>query len=352
MNHDQNPHKLILLRGNSGSGKTTLAHMLQHKLGRGTLVISQDVIRRDMLWAKDTKDGPAVPLLINLVQYGRRHCDYVILEGILFSETYEALFHCIQSEYAAENIHAYYYDIPFEETLRRHETKPNRADFGPEAMRDWWKEKDYIGYLPEKILTQTMTLEDAAAQILADVQGAVELEGNMIVWINGAYGVGKSTTAEALHKRIDDSFIFDPEMIGNCVRETKPDSLWRDDFQDYPSWRQMTYLLLKELHEMYAGTVIVPMTILNPGYCVEVIDRLRKDGIQVCHFILEAAPETIGERILARKEDETCWCYRQIPRCVAALRDDISGITINTDQKSVDDVVSEILNALKYLANQ
>lgn len=75
MNHDQNPHKLILLRGNSGSGKTTLAHMLQHKLGRGTLVISQDVIRRDMLWAKDTKDGPAVSLLINLVQYGRQHCD-------------------------------------------------------------------------------------------------------------------------------------------------------------------------------------------------------------------------------------------------------------------------------------
>lgn len=130
----------------------------------------RDPIRRDMLWAKDTKDGPAVPLLINLVQYGRQHCEYVILEGILFPETYEELFRCIQAEYSAEDIHAYYYDIPFEETLRRHETKPNRADFGPEAMRDWWKEKDYIGYLPEKILTQTMTLEDAGARILADVQ--------------------------------------------------------------------------------------------------------------------------------------------------------------------------------------
>lgn len=61
MNHDQNRHKLILLRGNSGSGKTTLAHMLQHKLDRGTLVISQDVIRRDMLWAKDTKDAQRCP---------------------------------------------------------------------------------------------------------------------------------------------------------------------------------------------------------------------------------------------------------------------------------------------------
>ena len=104
MNHDQNPHKLILLRGNSGSGKTTLAHMLQHKLDRGTLVISQDVIRRDMLWVHDKPGHPAIPLLINLVQYGRKNGRYVILEGILFSETYEALFRCIQSEYAAEDI--------------------------------------------------------------------------------------------------------------------------------------------------------------------------------------------------------------------------------------------------------
>lgn len=169
MNHDQNPHKLILLRGNSGSGKSTLAHILQHKLGRGTLVISQDVIRRDMLWVHDKPGHPAIPLLINLVQYGRRNCRYVILEGILFSETYEALFRCIQSEYAAEDIHAYYYDIPFEETLRRHETKPNRADFGPEAMREWWKEKDYIGYLLEKTLTQKLALEDAMELVLEDI---------------------------------------------------------------------------------------------------------------------------------------------------------------------------------------
>lgn len=169
-------HKIILLRGNSGSGKTTLAHKLQHALGRGTLVISQDVIRRDMLWARDTGDGPALPLLMYLVRYGRQHCEYVILEGILFSETYEPLFHCVQSEYTPENIYAYYYDIPFDETLRRHVTKPNRADFGEEAMRDWWKEKDMIGFLPEKILTEALSLDEASKMILSDVTGHTEIE--------------------------------------------------------------------------------------------------------------------------------------------------------------------------------
>ena len=44
---------LIILRGNSGSGKTSAAQELQKKLGRNTLVISQDSIRREMLWVPD-----------------------------------------------------------------------------------------------------------------------------------------------------------------------------------------------------------------------------------------------------------------------------------------------------------
>ena len=41
--------KLIILRGNSGSGKTTIAKELQKKFGKNTMLISQDVIRRDIL---------------------------------------------------------------------------------------------------------------------------------------------------------------------------------------------------------------------------------------------------------------------------------------------------------------
>lgn len=142
----------------------------------------------------------------------------------------------------------------------------------------------------------------------------------MIVWINGAYGAGKSTTAELLSARLEESYIFDPEEIGNCVRERKPKSLWKDDFQEYPSWREMTYLLLKELYEMYEGAIIVPMTILNAGYLDEIIGRLERERIPVLHFVLIAGREQIAERILGRGEAEDCWCMRQVDRCV-----DISG---------------------------
>ena len=56
-------HKLVMLRGNSGSGKTTVAKALQELYGRGTMVLSQDMIRRAVLKERDGIDPPALPLI-------------------------------------------------------------------------------------------------------------------------------------------------------------------------------------------------------------------------------------------------------------------------------------------------
>ena len=74
---------------------------------------------------------------------------------------------CIQE--FGSNIYAYYYDLPFEETLRRHETKPNRHEFGESAMRRWWSEKDYIGIIDEKIILQEMEQEETVEMIYKEI---------------------------------------------------------------------------------------------------------------------------------------------------------------------------------------
>jgi ABC-type dipeptide/oligopeptide/nickel transport system ATPase component len=162
-----NEVKLIILRGNSGSGKSSVAKALQRKFGRGTLVISQDVIRRDMLWVKDEAGTKAISLLMDLAKYGKEHCDIVILEGILYSHKYMDLFQMIKQEF--KNINAYYYDLPFAATLIRHQTKPNCNDFGEEQMKNWWREKDYIGIIPETNIPETMSLEKTVEMIFADI---------------------------------------------------------------------------------------------------------------------------------------------------------------------------------------
>ena len=160
--------KLIILRGNSGSGKTTIAKELQSRFGRNTMVISQDVIRRDMLKVKDGKDTPALFLMKELLIYGKNNCKIVILEGILYSQWYLPLFE-LSKELFGDNIFAYYYDLPFEETLLRHQMKSNKDDFGENEMKKWWNERDFITIIPEKTISKDMSVSDTVDMIYEDV---------------------------------------------------------------------------------------------------------------------------------------------------------------------------------------
>ena len=168
--------KLIVIRGNSGSGKSSLARELQHKFGRNTMIIPQDTVRREMLWAHDGAGNFAQPLMIELLKYGRKNCEVVILEGILKSQWYTELFEAAKAEF--EQIYAYYYDIPFEETLNRHATKPaeKQAQFGENEMRQWWNDKDYIGFIPETTLTKELSLDDAVKIIYSEVTEGTNIQ--------------------------------------------------------------------------------------------------------------------------------------------------------------------------------
>jgi len=63
----------------------------------------------------------------------------------------------------------------------------------------------------------------------------------MIIWINGAFGSGKSTTARKLHKLLKGSYIYDPEQIGFFIRKNAPKPFSKGDFQDIPLWREFNY---------------------------------------------------------------------------------------------------------------
>ncbi len=160
--------KLIILRGNSGSGKSTVAKELQNRLGQNTMIISQDEIRRNMLNVKDGEDTPALPLMKELLIYGSRHSEFVILEGIMNREWYKPLFELAIQLYDTE-VYAYYFDLTFEETLKRHLTRPKCQEFGEEAMRRWWREKDFSDVLNESRITSERDVES----IVMDIYSAV-----------------------------------------------------------------------------------------------------------------------------------------------------------------------------------
>jgi hypothetical protein len=81
----------------------------------------------------------------------------------------------------------------------------------------------------------------------------------MMIWINGAFGAGKTTLAEELHRRLPDALLFDPEYVGYLLRMwlPVPDS---GDFQDIPLWRRLTAEFATGMTADYGRTLIIPMT--------------------------------------------------------------------------------------------
>ena len=63
------------------------------------------------------------------------------------------------------DIYAYYFDIPFEETVKRHQTRSKAAEFGADAMREWWKEKDFLDLIKETTITEEKNKDEIVNEI-------------------------------------------------------------------------------------------------------------------------------------------------------------------------------------------
>ena len=121
----------------------------------------------------------------------------------------------------------------------------------------------------------------------------------VLLWINGPFGVGKTQTAHEIQRRLPGSVICDPEEVGYGLHRMTPTHL-RSDFQDHPAWREGVYEVLDLVLTQHAGTVIAPMTIVQPAYFDETVGRLRTSGHQVRHFALLADRTTVLRRLHER----------------------------------------------------
>lgn len=164
----------------------------------------------------------------------------------------------------------------------------------------------------------------------------------MIIWINGAFGAGKTQTAFELNRRIENSFIYDPENLGFFLSKNIPNSMKKDDFQDYEMWRELNFSLIKHIKDSYEGVLIIPMTIVKPEYFREIIETLRNNGLEVKHYALMASKETLLKRLKSRGDGSNSWGAKQIDRYLEGLSNEIFETHINTENMSIEEVAEKI----------
>ncbi|NYF26130.1 AAA family ATPase [Sporosarcina sp. JAI121] len=168
----------------------------------------------------------------------------------------------------------------------------------------------------------------------------------MIIWINGAFGSGKTQASYELKRRIPNSLVYDPENIGFFINRNIPKEIRKGDFQDYSIWRELNYITLKYIDSEYDGVIIVPMTLVNPQYFEEIVGKLRDDGVIVNHFVLWASKGTLQKRLRSRGERKNSWGEKQIERCIQGLSKNIFKHRIETDKLTVESVVETIASML------
>jgi broad-specificity NMP kinase len=167
----------------------------------------------------------------------------------------------------------------------------------------------------------------------------------MIIWINGAFGSGKTQTAFELLKRIEKSHVFDAEEAGFYIRDNLPKELAVGDFQDYEMWRVFNREMLMHICTHYDGVVIVPMTVTNKHYLEEITKELHDNGKDIYHFTLLANHETLFKRLKGRGDKKGSWTFQQIERCVASFSDEYFKEPIDTDAMTIDQVVEYIADS-------
>ncbi|GLF94989.1 AAA family ATPase [Streptomyces yaizuensis] len=116
----------------------------------------------------------------------------------------------------------------------------------------------------------------------------------MIIWLNGTFGAGKTTTSKELTALVPDSRVFDAEQVGYM--------LWHvlgvpKNFQDFPPWRGLVVETARQVLDHVGGTLVVPQTVLTEQYWREIHDGLTEAGIPVHHVVLHTDRDTLVRRI-------------------------------------------------------
>ncbi|MDX6239088.1 MAG: hypothetical protein QOG10_3903 [Kribbellaceae bacterium] len=160
--------RLVVLRGNSGSGKTTTAQELRRRIGRGVAWIEQDYLRRILLREHDRTGAPNIGLIDQTARYALDHGYHVILEGILYSPAYGAMLRQVIADHAGAT-GVYYFQLPFEETLRRHSTRALAEVVTPEQMREWYQACDLLGVPGEQVIDTSSSLDGIVERVIGDL---------------------------------------------------------------------------------------------------------------------------------------------------------------------------------------
>ncbi|MGW2837582.1 kinase [Streptomyces sp. NPDC001493] len=159
--------RLVVLRGNSASGKSAVAAGVRERFGRGVALVGQDNLRRTVLRERDRPGAANIGLIDSVARYALDAGFHVVLEGILYADHYGDMLARLRADHRGPT-HGYYLDVPFEETLLRHATKPIAEEVGADDLRSWYRPLDLLPGGLETVIGASSALAETVDRVLRE----------------------------------------------------------------------------------------------------------------------------------------------------------------------------------------
>ena len=94
---------------------------------------------------------------------------HVVLDGIFYADRYEPMLAGLDRDHFGVSWF-YYLDVSLDETLRRHTTRPQAAEFPPHDMREWHRPSDLLAGIEEQVIPESSSLQETTSRILAETR--------------------------------------------------------------------------------------------------------------------------------------------------------------------------------------
>jgi hypothetical protein len=120
----------------------------------------------------------------------------------------------------------------------------------------------------------------------------------VIIWLNGTFGAGKTTTGVQLAERLANARLFDPEEVGYLLMRTLEDHEFRD-FQDLAPWRELVPVFTEKIALFTGQHLIAVQTVLREEYWQELTAGFERTGLDIFHVLLHVDSDVLAERIKA-----------------------------------------------------
>jgi AAA domain len=123
----------------------------------------------------------------------------------------------------------------------------------------------------------------------------------VIIWLNGTFGAGKTTTGMQLAGRLADARLFDPEEVGYLLMRTLEDHEF-SDFQDLAPWRELVPVFTEKIALFTGQHLIAVQTVLREEYWQELTAGFERTELDIFHVLLHVDSDVLAERIKADED--------------------------------------------------